>query len=300
MSENLATSTYEASASISQINEAIHSVSDGINTQNTQVMKTHETIESLLSDIDMVSREAEQSAQGSEETASAVGHGIDALKNTLKSMRAIEKSVTDTYAVVDQLSEHSEQIDVIIDLIDDIASRVNILALNASIEATKAGEFESGFMVVANEIRTLAKNTAEATRRVTERIVAVKNSIGEVQKGMQAGLKEVNQTVVLTDRSGESLNEIKNLVEVDQKRLSKISESILGMQEYSNQVGSAMDSVANVSERNAGELESVNASTKEMGLQINEVTQLAKLLEQMSQSELELLAKFRIKQDHTQ
>ncbi|NQT25974.1 substrate-binding domain-containing protein [candidate division KSB1 bacterium] len=294
MSENLATSIYQAGMGITSINEAIDTVSEGINAQNSQVAKTHETLESLLTNIDMVSQEAERIAKGSEETASAVGSGINAMDSTLMSMRSIEKSVTDTSEIVDQLSEHSNQIDAIIDLIDDIASRVNILALNAAIEATKAGEFGSGFMVVAKEIRTLAKNTAEATRRVTERVIAVKNSIGDVQKGMNVGLKEVKQTAELTDQSGEALNKIKNLVETDQQRLLKISKSILGMQDYSHQVGSAMDSVAKVSERNVGQLDSVNNSTKEMSVQVNEVTKLAKLLEQMSQSELELLAKFRV------
>jgi methyl-accepting chemotaxis protein len=298
MSETLATSIYQASTAITSINGAIQAVSDGIGAQNSQVTKTHETLESLLTNIDVVSQEAERSAKGAKETANAVSAGISAMGSTLQSMRSIEKSVTDTSEIVDQLSEHSDQIDMIVDLIDDIASRVNILALNASIEATKAGEFGSGFMVVANEIRTLAKNTADATRRVTERIIAVKNSIGEVQKTMNVGLKEVKQTTELTDRSGDALNEIKSLVETDQERLMKISKSILGMQEYSHQVGSAMNSVAKVSEHNAVKLDSVNNSTKEMSIQVNEIAHLAKLLEQMSQSELELLAKFRVERNH--
>ncbi len=294
MSEGLAASTYETSVAIEQINEAINGMSEGVVAQNEGVTRTRETLDSLLTNIDQVNREAEKSAKATEETAKAVTTGTDAMKESLRSMKAIESSVGETWEIVQQLGKHSDQIDSIIDLIDDIASRVNILSLNAAIEATRAGEFGSGFMVVANEIRKLAKNTAEATKQVTELVYAVKSSIGQVEKVMTAGLKRVKKSAEVTDLASGSLSEIRNLVEVDQQRLQKISTSIAEMQQFSHQVGTAMDSVAAVSEKNASAVEAVNISTSEMQSQIKETTAMAQKLEHLAQSEQEMLAKFTV------
>ncbi|HDQ46423.1 MAG TPA: hypothetical protein ENN17_13145, partial [bacterium] len=294
MSESLAASTYEASLAIEQINQSMNGVSEGIASQNDGVSRTRETLESLLTHIDQVSREAEKSAKAAEETAGAVTTGTDAMKETLRSIKTVEDSVGETWEIVRQLGKHSDQIDVIIDLIDDIASRVNILSLNAAIEATRAGEFGAGFMVVAGEIRKLAKNTAEATKQVTELVYAVKTSIGQVEKVMSTGLKRAKKSAEQTDQASEILGEIRNLVEVDQKRLQKIATSITEMQKFSHQVGTAMDSVASASEKNAGAVEAVNVSTGEMSDQIKEASTMAQRLERLAQSEQEMLAKFTV------
>lgn len=294
MSENLAASTYEASVAVDQINDAISGVSEGIASQNSQVAQTRKTLDALLTHIDEVSQEAEKSAKAAEETANAVTLGTGAMEESLKSMQRIEKSVGDTWKIVEQLGKNSEQIDGVIDLIDDIASRVNILALNAAIEATRAGDFGKGFMVVANEIRKLSKNTAEATKEVTELVEDVKTSITQVEKVMGEGLKRVRQSSEITDQASHSLGDIRDMVEIDQKRLMKIAASITNMQRFSHQVGAAMDNVAAVSESNGYAVEAVTVSTGEMNSQIKDVTGLAQRLEKLAESEQEMLAKFTV------
>lgn len=297
MSENLAASTYEASVAVDQINDAISGVSDGIASQNTQVNQTRQTLDALLNNIDEVSQEAEKSAKAAEETANAVALGTGAMEDSLKSMQRIEKSVSDTWQIVEQLGKNSDQIDGVIDLIDDIASRVNILALNAAIEATRAGEFGQGFMVVASEVRKLARNTAEATKEVTELVEDVKASIAQVEKVMGDGLKRVRKSSELTDQASHSLGDIREMVEIDQKRLTKIAASITNMQQFSHSVGAAMDNVAAVSESNGYAVEAVTVSTGEMNSQIKDVTNLARRLERLAESEQEMLAKFTVSRE---
>lgn len=292
LSQTLAASSQQASAATSQIKNAMSDMTKGSISQASQMSQTHETLDSLLNNIDMVNREAEKSSAATVHTAQAVNSGTEALGTTLNSIRAIEKSVTETWTIVEELAKHSERIDVVVDMIKDIASRVNVLGLNAAIEATGAGVHGKGFMIVANEIRTLAKNASEATVEVTELISSVKNDITKVEKVMGDGLKKIQLSSTMTDKAGKALNEIKELVDVDQQRLKNIATSINKMQGFSHDVGDSMNNFAMITEQNTKSVESVSEATSEMSQQLSEVAALALSLEQMAQSEQELLAKF--------
>jgi methyl-accepting chemotaxis protein len=294
LSENLASSAYQVNMATTQINDAMHEMAEGTVSQNEDVSRTREIVKSLLGNIEQVNREAKEGARASESTAQAVGQGTDAMKKTLTGMQTIEKSVEDTWRIVEELGKHSERIDTIVELIDDIASRVNVLALNAAVEATRAGDYGKGFMVVANEIRKLAKNTAEATQEVTGLVGTVQNSIREVEKVMSGGLKRVKESAEMTEAVQNSLSNIRQLVDVDKERMQKISGTITEMQHSSNQVGEAMETVAVVSKTNAETVEQVNNATQQVSTQLGDLATLAKLLEQMSKGEQELLVKFNL------
>jgi methyl-accepting chemotaxis protein len=181
-----------------------------------------------------------------------------------------------------------------VELINDIASRVNVLGLNAAIEATNAGEYGKGFVLVADEIRKLAKNAKTATGEIIQLVGTVKKGISDVMKVMKDGLDNVKESSNLTDTALHSLREIKQLIEIDQKRITNIDFSISKMKNFSDQVGEAMENVASVGVKNSSGMENVNVSTKEMSVQLESVSSLARSLENMSKAEDELLAKFNL------
>ena len=294
MSENLASSAYQVDIATTQINNAMHEMAQGTVSQNEEVYRTQETVESLLGNISKVSQEATESTKASENTEKAVNQGNEAMGKTLMSMRTIEKSVGDTWHIVEELGKHSERIDIVVDLIDSIASRVNVLALNAAIEATRAGEYGKGFMTVANEIRKLARNTADATREVTELVNTVQGGIRKVEKVISVGLERIKESATMTESAQNLLGDICNLVKKDKDRMQKIAGAITEMQQSSYQVGETMGSVALVSEKNTKTVEQVNNATQQVSGQLKEVAALAKLLEQMSKGEQQLLAKFNV------
>ena len=209
-------------------------------------------------------------------------------------MKAIEKSVGDTWHIVEDLGKHSERIDVIVELIDDIASRVNVLGLNAAIEAASAGEYGKGFAVVADEIRKLAKNTAKATGEIIGLVDTIQGGIYQVEKVMGSGLEKVRESAGLTDKAVNALEDIRKLVQVNQKRMYKIASSIAEMRDFSHQVGEAMGNVSAVSEKNGLVVKEVNVSTQEMSSQLEGVSLLAKSLENMARAEQELLVMFNL------
>jgi methyl-accepting chemotaxis protein len=297
LSETIATSTYEVSVATNQVKKAMNTMSEGSVYQGTQIQQTKETVDFLLSNIDKVSQEADESAKAGENTSQAVGMGVKAMEQMLATMKTLEKSVTDTWQIVEELGKHSERIDGVVDLIKDIASRVNVLALNAAIEATRAGESGKGFMVVAKEIRQLAKNTGDATQEVNTLIGSVKTDIVKVEKVMNEGLVKISQSADLTNQAGQALNKINNLVRIDQDRLKNIAAAMLRMQQFSHDVGLAMDRVASVSSKNTQTVEEVNTATNEMSDQLENVANLSRDLEEMAKGEQDLMAKFTLETD---
>jgi len=294
LSEDLASSAQQVSSATNQINRTMGQIAAGASTQNAQVRETETVLEGLLTGIDKVSREAGESAASAEHTAKAVVAGTEAMDKTLGGIRQIEGSVEETWKVVEELGQRSKRIDAVVELINDIASQVNVLALNAAIEATRAGESGKGFMVVANEIRRLARGTAEATGEVTGLVGAVQGGIRGVERSMEEGLERVRESTRLTDEAKEALGRIRELVEANRLRMNKIAGSIVEMQRFSHQVGESMRGVASISEQNTRAVGDVNAATQEMGEQFREVAELARALENLAQSEQKLLAKFNV------
>jgi methyl-accepting chemotaxis protein len=292
LSENLASSTFQTSEATIQIRDAMANVASGTETQNTHIAQTGDALQNLLNTIDLVSRDTERSVKATEKTSQAVNAGTDAMYDTLKTMKIIEDSVSDTWSIVEELGKHSERIDTVVELINDIASRVNVLALNAAIEATKAGEFGQGFMVVAREIRSLAKNTSEATTEVANLIHSVQTAITRVEKVMTDGLDKMKQSASLTDHAVKSLGKIQDFVKLDKQRMKNIAEAMEKMQSTSRNVGTAMDNVASVSATNMSAISQVTALTKGMSDQLTAVSDLAQSLEAMARSEQQMLAKF--------
>ncbi|MBN2105211.1 substrate-binding domain-containing protein [bacterium] len=292
LSETLAGNTYQTSQATMQIRTAIEGVAQGSVSQNNQISKTEEALHNLLDTIELINREAEKSATATENTAKAVSAGTDAMNETLKTMKEIETSVTNAWGLVEELGAHSEKIDSVVELINDIASRVNVLALNASIEATKAGEYGAGFMVVAKAVRKLAKNTADATREVTDLIHTVQSDISKVERVMHDGLARMKQSASLADRAVTTLSDIQKMIQSDKERILNIARSMGNMQTTSHTVGTAMENVASDSENNMAAVEEVSALTKEMTAQLENVTELAHALELMARSEQQMLAKF--------
>ena len=209
-------------------------------------------------------------------------------------MQEIEKSVTNAGAIVQDLAKHSERVDDIVDIIQDISSRVNVLALNASIEATQAEEEGEGFMVVAREIRRLAINTKNSSEDIEKLVAVVKNDIENVDAVMNEGLAAVQSSAESTSGAQKDLGEILSQVDQDQTRLKNISNMLAEMQTFSHRVQEAMDQVAEISQINKQAVDNIHESTQEMTAEFHKVTELADQLEAIAQSELELLAKFNL------
>lgn len=274
----LATNSFEMSQTTSKINSAMIAVSEGAATQDEQLKRTQDVITQLLESISHTSYEAKLSARSASKTVDTVVSGSETMEQSMNNMENIKETVGATWKSVEVISKRIGRIDEILSLINDIASRVNVLALNASIEATKAGEFGSGFMVVAQEIRKLSKSTSDSTEEIAAFITEFQSDINSIEKDIKKGIDQVQQSAQWTKDSRKAMSKIRNSVESEKERLLRMAERTADMQKLSREVVIAAEAVSKVSTRNRQTVEDVNQNTHEMNEKMEELTRLANML----------------------
>ncbi len=277
-SYRLSGSSQEVHSVTSTIDQAMTEMFTETQRQNEHIRNSHRTISDLLANIHAISREAQQGASITQNTSRRITDSIGSLKESFDRMKTAEQSLTDMHATIEAFSGHSKKVDAILGLIDDIASRINVLSLNVAIEASKAGGRDGGFMVVANEIRQLAKNTRAHTDEIAELITGFQEDIVRVRTAMREGLGQFQELGQTTERSRSGLNDILRLTEEEEQRLQRISTRILDLRAYSQQVETEMGTVAHVSEQNLKTAERVNTGTKAMSASMQELSALADTL----------------------
>jgi methyl-accepting chemotaxis protein len=147
-------------------------------------------------------------AEGAIRASQTALDGANVIDNTLAAIAQIAEKVQESAKTVEKLGVRGEQIGAIIETIEDIADQTNLLALNAAIEAARAGEQGRGFAVVADEVRALADRTTKATREIGEMIKAIQCETKEAVAAMEQGVYQVEKGTVEAAKSGQSLQEI--------------------------------------------------------------------------------------------
>jgi methyl-accepting chemotaxis protein len=175
-------------------------------------------------------------------------------------MRSIAESVSSTAKKVDELGQSSDQIGRIIGVIDDIADQTNLLALNAAIEAARAGEQGRGFAVVADEVRKLAERTTKATKEIAEMMRTVQEETKVAVAAMEQGTKQVEEGVTTTSRAGDSLKQIIHMSEQVGEMITHIATAATEQSSATEEINNNMDQIAKlVKESVAGANESAKA-----------------------------------------
>ena len=205
-SQSLAAAGDEISATAKQ-------QSHGAELQRDRTNQVASAMQEMAATVMEVSENSNSAAAASQKAAAAAHQGGKVVEETLSRMHAIAGSVGETAKKVEELGKQSDQIGKIIGVIDDIADQTNLLALNAAIEAARAGEQGRGFAVVADEVRKLAERTSSATKEITGMIRSIQAETNSAVIAMQSGTKEVEQGVGLTSQAGSSLLEIIKLSE---------------------------------------------------------------------------------------
>ncbi|QEM69076.1 methyl-accepting chemotaxis protein [Geobacter sp. FeAm09] len=204
--------TAEISSGIASASNQLHSTSEQISTGAEEVASQTSTVatasEEMAATSGDIARNCTMAAESSKRTSESATSGTTVVHETIVGMGKIAERVKQTADTIGALGTRSEQIGAIIGTIEDIADQTNLLALNAAIEAARAGEQGRGFAVVADEVRALAERTTRATREIGEMIKAIQAETREAVKAMEEGVREVEKGATSSQKSGEALDEI--------------------------------------------------------------------------------------------
>jgi methyl-accepting chemotaxis protein len=213
----------DVSTNANRILVATDEMNTGTGQQDQEITNTSSAVEELTVSMKQVSNNAEASAEAARRALDAAEQGNRAVRDTLDGMQRIRSSVQATARKIKSLGDRSLEISEIINVINDITEQTNLLALNAAIEAARAGEAGRGFAVVADEVRKLAEHSRTATKDIAALIKAIQAETNEAVVVMEEGTKEVEVGAGLADQAGKALEAISSVVRQSAELVQEIS-----------------------------------------------------------------------------
>ena len=319
------TSLQQTASSMDQLTRAIEQIAGGSQEQARAVDDAARVVEMVSVAIATVSDNAGAGAREWENTAESAVGGARKTHETVAGMERIKKAMDLVSRKVTDLGDRSGEIGKIVATIDDIAAQTNLLALNAAIEAARAGEQGRGFAVVADEVRKLAERSSVATKEIATLVNGTQAGVRDAVNAMQQGSREVEEGYKLAADAGAALDDILTRSQSVRKQVTEISvaaqalkdlgremtetihkinkiveENAAATQEMtasSGVVSTNIETTAGVAEENSAASEQVSASTEEMSAQVEEALAAAQSLSEMSEEMERTVAFFKTNRD---
>lgn len=270
-SEELTASAEQSALAVTQVAESINNIAQDAEKQLQAVDQTTDVVERLSAGIQEAAATASQVAHSSAQTVEKANSGRQSIGEAVTQMAQIEKTVTNSAQVVAKLGEQSAEIGQIVDAIAGIAGQTNLLALNAAIEAARAGEQGRGFAVVADEVRKLAEQSQEAAERIAGLIRGIQIETEKAVTAMNAGTQEVKLGTQVVSTAGGDFEEIASLVSTMSDQVREISEVMQHMADGSQQIVESVQNINELSKAAVGESQNVSAATEEQSASMEEI-----------------------------
>ena len=300
-SETVASSSQELTASSDQSAQVTNNIAQSISDvaamneqQSDSVNTTFSAVKQISANIEEIASNANIASSNAEAASKEAGDGGDSIRTAISQMESIEKVVSESAAVVNELGENSKEIGMIVETITGIAEQTNLLALNAAIEAARAGDQGRGFAVVAEEVRKLAAESQEAAEKIANLIGTIQSQTENAVQAMNAGTSEVKKGSDIVKKSGIAFNHIIELNNGVAKQVKGIAQTTEEVAKASTNVTNAIQNVEQASKKVADQTQTVSAATEEQSASMEEIASASQNLAEIAQKLNEDVNRFKV------
>ncbi|MDF0604701.1 methyl-accepting chemotaxis protein [Neisseriaceae bacterium TC5R-5] len=246
-------------------------VAESTSQQSEAAAEIAASIEEVTVSISVVADNAASARELAKEAEDLSFEGKALVQEAVDGINSVSEAVTKSSKVVQDLGERSSEISTIVNVIKDIAEQTNLLALNAAIEAARAGEQGRGFAVVADEVRKLAERTAKSTVEIVAMVEAVQQGTQNAVDGMQEGQKHVAVSVASSARTGESITNIESRTQRVLETVAGISNALQEQRTASTQIAGNVEKIAQMAEENSSSVQQVSLAVNHLEILAEEL-----------------------------
>jgi methyl-accepting chemotaxis protein len=256
-----------------EVNQTSDEIADNSRAQSDASAGMAAAIEELTVSISMVATQAQDASRHTQESSAMADQGAEIILSTVRGIQTISESVRQTSGRIDALRGDSERISSVANMIKEVAEQTNLLALNAAIEAARAGEQGRGFAVVADEVRKLAERTSTSTQEISQLLGQMQSSAKHAVDSMGAAVREVDLGVENAQLAGKSIQDIKQGSSTVVGAVEEISEAVREQSAASTLISQRIEQIAQMTERNTAAAENTAQAVHRMSEMSREIAE---------------------------
>lgn len=292
--EELLASSEHTHQATEHITVTIEELASGTDKQVQSVEETSQIVDEMSSRVQQISIRTQDVSTTATQALEKSVEGNQAIQTTIQQMNSISETVEGFTQKIKELGERSNEIGEIVEVITSIAAQTNLLALNAAIEAARAGEQGKGFAVVADEVRKLAEQSAQSAEQIARLITGIQVDTNAAVISTENVTKEVEEGIHVVHVTGEYFKQIENKIDQVAHQIKEVSDSVRQISLGTDQVVHSINTVTGVAEVAASRTQSVSTATEEQFASIDDIISAATSLSKMSENLQTLIERFKV------
>ncbi|SEE65061.1 methyl-accepting chemotaxis protein [Pseudomonas migulae] len=262
--EQIAGSATQLGAAAEELSAVTEEASRGLQQQNNEIEQAATAVNEMTAAVEEVARNAVSTSEASNQSTQAAREGRDRVVETVDAIQTMTHDVQNTSLMIEGLATQGRDIGKVLDVIRAIAEQTNLLALNAAIEAARAGEAGRGFAVVADEVRALAHRTAQSTQEIEKMVASIQNGTGEAVSSMQQSNQRTQSTLEMARAAGIALEQITQSIHLINERNLVIASASEEQAQVSREVDRNLVNIRDLATQSAAGANQTSAASHEL------------------------------------